>query len=100
LVFLVFQENAAVQLPTATGMTTWSSFGTQFWSVFVYLWEEEARLTAGPVKKKKVSSANNNAVCCAWVCVSSQLFLPLQRRRCDVQCLVMLTDTAFLDDAQ
>lgn len=38
----------------------------------------------------------------SWVCVCVcvLLFYPFKRRRCDVQCLVMLTDTAFLDDAQ
>lgn len=59
----------------------------------------------GPIEDEKgflVRTKNVVHFLCVCVTTVSHLncFLPLQRRRCDVQCLVMLTDTAFLDDAQ
>lgn len=90
-----FQENAAVRLPTATGMTTWSSRlleeHTQFFRVsFVSVWQCRKVLVFHWWTEENVVS----------VCACVLLFYPFKRRRCDVQCLVMLTDTAFLDDAQ
>jgi hypothetical protein len=94
-IFGIFQENAAVRLPTATGMTTWSSRlleeHTQFFRVsFVSVWQCRKVLVFHWWTEENVVS----------VCACVLLFYPFKRRRCDVQCLVMLTDTAFLDDAQ